>query len=407
MEDMRMIREVLGTAPAPSAETTARARAVLLAQVRADSATSRASDLAKPRRRRRAASWWSGRTRPAGRSDRAGTRWWRWSLGGLGISGAVAAALVAPAVLGPATVPGNPTGDGVESRSATVPIGDGDSAGTVLRLAAANARLDPAAQTRPGQFIYRVIDEGSLYVAGDAEGGGPVARIWQVRRHEMWYTVEGLHPARTRITEGVSRTPLTRADAEAAPELGYDLTAPPKVEEYGPAPGDEPPAGCTNCWETREPGDLYRPTPAYLAGLPTDPARLLGALRQAVSRQGSKHSPDQQVFTAILDLLRDAAPIMPPALRAALYQAVALIPGIERVGGRVELGGRQGVAIGRDGEATGDETEREELVFDTAGRELLGFRTVQIRTANGTTAGTLRSAHVVTFTIVDKVGEVR
>ncbi|MET8121635.1 CU044_5270 family protein [Micromonospora sp. NPDC005189] len=407
MDEVRMIREVLGTAPTPPAETTARARAALLAQARTDSATSRASDVAKPGRRRAAAMRWSGRTRPAGRSDRAGARWWHWSLGGLGISGAVAAALVVPAVLGPATVPGDPDRGGVASLPATVPIGDGDNAGTVLRLAAANARLDPAVQTRPGQFVYRVVEEGSLYVAGDVEGGGPVARIWQVRRHEMWYTAEGLHPARTRITEGVSRTPLTPADAEAARKLGYDLTAPPKVEEYGPAPGYQPPPGCTNCWATRDPGELYRPTPAYLAGLPTDAARLLETLRQAVSGQGSKHSPDQQVFTAVLDLLREAAPIMPPALRAALYHAVALIPGIERVGGRVELGGRQGVAIGRDGEATGNETEREELVFDTAGRELLGFRTVKIRTGNGIPAGTLSSAHVVTFTIVDRVGEVR
>ncbi|MBE1486311.1 CU044_5270 family protein [Plantactinospora soyae] len=405
MDEVRMIRDVLGKAPAPSAEAVARARAALLVQARTDSAATRTGDVATrtgdvvAQGRRRAA---AVRTRPAGRSHRLGARWWHWSLGGLGISAAVAAALVVPAILGPSTGPGDPDRGGV----ASLPIGDGDDAGTVLRLAAANARLDPAVEVRPGQFIYRVIAEGSLSVIGDVKADGPVARIWVVRRHEMWYTVEGLRSAQLRITEGASRTPLTPADAEAARKLGYDLTAPPRVEEHGPAPDYQPPADCESCPAVRDPGELYRPTPAYLASLPTDPARLLDTLRQAVGDQ-NKHSADQQVFTAVLDLLQEAAPIMPPKVRAALYQAVALIPGVERVDGRVDLAGRQGVAIGRDGESTGDETKREELVFDTAGRELLGFRTVQIRTARGIPAGTVAAEAVPTFTIVDRVGEVR
>ncbi|MEU8088849.1 CU044_5270 family protein [Micromonospora sp. NPDC049101] len=399
MDDVRMIRDVLGKAPAPSADATARARAALLVQARAESA---AGTVASPWRRRVAAV----RTRPAGRSDRLGARWWHVSLGGLGISAAVATALVVPAILGPATVPAGPDRGGVGSLPATVPIGDGDDAGTVLRLVAANARLDRAVEARPGQFIYRVGEERSLSLIGDIDGAGPLARVWVARRHEMWYTVEGLRTARMRITEGVSRTPLTPADAKLARELGYDLTAPPEVEEYGPAPDYQPPADCASCPAVRDPGDVYRPTPAYLASLPTDPARLLATLREAVGDQ-NKHSPDAQVFTRVLDLLREVAPIMPPDVRAALYQAVALIPGVERVEGRVELAGRQGVAIGRAGESTGDETQREELVFDTAGRELLGFRSVQIRTARGIPAGTVAAVQVPTFTIVDRVGEVR
>ncbi|MEU8283805.1 CU044_5270 family protein [Micromonospora sp. NPDC048905] len=395
MDDVRMIRDVLGKAPAPSAEATARARAALLVQARAES-------VASPWRRRFAAV----RIRPAGRSGRLGARWWHVSLGGLGISAAVATALVVPAILGPATVPGSPDRGGVGSLPATVPIGDGDDAGTVLRLVAANARLDRAAEARPGQFIYRVGEERSLSLIGDIDGAGPLARVWLARRHEMWSTVEGLRSARTRITEGVSRTPLTPADAKLARELGYDLTAPPEVEEYGPAPDYQPPADCASCPAVRDPGDVYRPTPAYLASLPTDPARLLATLREAVGDQ-NKHSPDGQVFTRVLDLLREVAPIVPPDVRAALYQAVALIPGVERVEGRVELAGRQGVAIGRDGESTGNDAQREELVFDAAGRELLGFRSVQIRTERGIPAGTVVAVEVPTFTIVDRVGEVR
>ncbi|MEU4531552.1 CU044_5270 family protein [Micromonospora ureilytica] len=402
MDEARMIRDVLGKAPAPSAEAMARARAALLVQARAESAAIRTGAVASPWHRRVAAV----RIRPAGRRHRRGARWWHWSLAGLGVSAAVATALIVPAILTPATVPGGPDRGGVDSIPATVPIGDGDDAGTVLRLVAANARLDPAVEIRPGQFIYRVVAEGSLSVIGDVEGPGPVARVWVVRRHEMWYTVEGLRSARLRITEGVSRTPLTPADAEVARELGYDLTAPPKVEEYGPAPDYQPPADCASCPAVRDPGEVYRPTPAYLASLPTDPARLLDILREAVGSQ-NKHSADQQVFTTVLDLLREAVPIMSPEVRAALYRAVALIPGVERVDGPVDLAGRQGVAIGRDGESTEDETRREELVFDTAGRELLGFRTVQIRKARGVPAGTVTADAVPTYTIVDRVGEVR
>jgi hypothetical protein len=414
MDDLRMIRELLGDAPTPSPETMARARLALLEQARAE-AVGQADTASAPDRRRRYAALGRrrryvaalGRTRQVGRASRPQSRWWSWSLGGLGISGAVAAALVVPAILGPtAAVPGGPDQSGVASAPAGVAIGDGDDAGVVLRLAAANARHAPAVEIRPDQFIYRVGEERYLHVIGDVEGDGPVARIWVARRHENWYSPQGLTSARLRITEDASRTPLTPADAEAARKLGYDLTPSPRVEEHGPASGYEPPTGCTACGVTRDPGEWYQPTPEYLASLPTDPARLLAKVRQDVGDQ-NKHSADQEVFTAILDLLRVAAPIVPPEVRAALYQAVALIPGVERIDGRVELGGRQGVAIGRVNDPTADDTVREELVFDISGRELLGFRTVKVRATKEYPAGTVVAQDVPTFKVVDHPGEVR
>lgn len=399
MDDLRMVRDVLGDAPAPSTETAARARAALLERAASGSAV---AGLAASGRRRGAAGPRSTRNRPAGRN----TGWWRWSLGGgLGISGAVAAALVVPALLGPtATVPTGPVGGGSTSLPATVAIGDGDDAGTVLRLVAANAGLGQRPPARPGQFVYRVSEDTFFRLIGDPAGDGPVARIREGRRHELWYTVDGLRAARTRITEGVSRVPLTPADAEAARKLGYDLSAPPKVEEHGPAPDYQPPADCETCPAVRDPGAFYRPTPEYLAGLPTDPARLLATLRKDVGDQ-NKHAPDQEVFTGIMDLLREAYPIVPTEQRAALYRAVALIPGVERVAGQVELGGRQGVAIGRVDDPTADPTQRRELVFDTSGRELLGFRDVSVRAANGVPAGTVVYQSALSFTVVDRVGE--
>ncbi|MEE6259273.1 CU044_5270 family protein [Plantactinospora sonchi] len=406
-DDLRMIRDVLGDVPAPSAETVARSRAALVERARNESALSTSDGVtARGLRRARAAAGLhrAGVARPAGRK----TGWWRWSIGGgLGISGAVAAALVVP-MLGPtATVPEDPDRGGSTSQPATVAIGDRDDAGTVLRLAAANARLGSAVEFRAGQFIYRVVEEEHTGLIGDVEGDGPVAMIRVGRRHEMWSTIEGLRAMRTRISNGTSRTPVTPADAEAVRKLGYDLNAPPQVEEDGPAPGNEPPPGCTTCWETRDPGELYRPTPAYLASLPTDPVRLLDTLRTAVGDR-NKHSPDQEVFTAALDLLKEADPIMPPDVRAALYQAVALIPGVERIDGQVELGGRQGIAIGRVNDAaTLDDSQREELVFDTTGRELLGFRIVTVRASRGLPAGTVVFQSAPRYAFVDQIGETR
>lgn len=93
------------------------------------------------------------------------------------------------------------------------------------------------------------------------------------------------------------------------------------------------------------------------AGLSSDPQELL---QQLVQLDGAVSTPKEE-FTAVGDVLRmtDA----PPAVRANIYRAAALIPGVESLGTVLDHSGRPGLGL-----AYGDE----ELIFDSHTGELLG-----------------------------------
>lgn len=95
-----------------------------------------------------------------------------------------------------------------------------------------------------------------------------------------------------------------------------------------------------------------------LYALPTDPSQLTTALRADVKGAG----PDAQseLFTIVGDLLRESP--APPALRKALYDVAAGIPGVHLTGPVTDSTGRTGTGVERGGET---------LVIDPADGALL------------------------------------
>ena len=106
-----------------------------------------------------------------------------------------------------------------------------------------------------------------------------------------------------------------------------------------------------------------------MLAFPTDPRAIYTRLRAQVEDKG--HSPDGEVFTEIGDALRETA--VPAGLRAGLYGALALIPGVELVGDTTDRAGRHGVAV-----AFTEVGMRNELIFDPATSEMLAERTVLV-----------------------------
>lgn len=104
---------------------------------------------------------------------------------------------------------------------------------------------------------------------------------------------------------------------------------------------------------------------AVLAALPTDPQQLLDQVTATTTADIA--DPASASFEAIGDLL--AGSLAPPQIVAALYQAAALIPGIELVPDAVDAAGRTGtgIALVRDG-------ERREWIFDPVTHTYLGAR---------------------------------
>ena len=119
-----------------------------------------------------------------------------------------------------------------------------------------------------------------------------------------------------------------------------------------------------------------------LSKLPRDPHRLLNSIYKQTLGRGQ--SVDGAALGYIADLLRTG--VVPAELRAALYKAAAMIPGVTVTEGQANLDGRTGVAIGRLEE--GPAKTREELIIDPVTGLLIGERSVLSQDQEGIPAGT-------------------
>lgn len=126
-----------------------------------------------------------------------------------------------------------------------------------------------------------------------------------------------------------------------------------------------------------QPGGIYTED---MSSLPRDPHRLLNSIYKRTLGKGQ--SVDGEALVFIADLLRTG--IVPADLRAALYKAAAMIPGVTVMEGQANLEGRTGVAIGRD-EGT---FSRQEIIIDPQTGQLIGERQVVTRDYGVIPAGT-------------------
>jgi hypothetical protein len=127
-----------------------------------------------------------------------------------------------------------------------------------------------------------------------------------------------------------------------------------------------------------------------VTGLPTDPQALLRTLESGA--YGAPNDPSA-AFSAVGELLQDPKDTS-PALRSALYQAAALIPGTEALGTIADHAGQQGQGIGltKDG-------VRSELIVDPSSGQLLGTEDVAFDPSAASEA-LIQSARVVPAGVV-------
>ncbi|HEY4226678.1 MAG TPA: CU044_5270 family protein [Pseudolysinimonas sp.] len=132
-----------------------------------------------------------------------------------------------------------------------------------------------------------------------------------------------------------------------------------------------------------------------LTALPRDPRQLLNYIYRTTAGQGT--SPDGEALAFIADTLRTG--VVPADLRAALYKALAGIPGVSISDRDATLDGRTGVAFGRN-EGNG---LRQEIIIDPSTGLLIGEREVVLRDGilPGVPAGESMGWTAVTTTVVD------
>ncbi|XIE81431.1 CU044_5270 family protein [Streptomyces sp. SBR177] len=243
----------------------------------------------------------------------------------------------------------------------------------VLTRAASAASAGPVPDARPEQYVY--VESLVAHAARRADGGS--AALPPAHRRQVWLSADGARPG------------LLREDG--APDSVLDEPGPVyELDHPGATPGPR----------TLRPAapSIDRPTPAFLAALPTDPEALLARVHED-TRATAGRDPHQRAFTAIGTLLAETW--APPRVTAALYGAAARIPGTRLLPTATDAAGREGVAVAR----TGADGEQTQWIFDRRTSAFLGQRTTLTRPTPAGPPGTvLSTTAVLTRGIADHPG---
>jgi hypothetical protein len=232
-----------------------------------------------------------------------------------------------------------------------IPLGSGAtqpaSAAVLLDRAAAAALAQPTPTDR--QLIYS--DTAIYYATYPAHGGHRPSGHVMVRQQEWQSPVSP--SAFYRTTPCDVDGDLQRGQATCSFQGGY------------------------------APGATSYSTYAGLRTLPTTPGRLLAYLAGLPSGGQSRY--DREWSGA--NLIANLNPVLPPKFGAALFRAVARIPGTVLLHGATDAAGAHGIGLARPAGGV-----QEELIFDPSTYRLIGQQEIVLHEVHGRAVGYVTSA---------------
>lgn len=240
--------------------------------------------------------------------------------------------------------------------------GHGDAEPAVARVLHQVADVAAGQQPQspgPRQFLYtrsrNAYLSAATYSPDCEERPCEATEEWSVlvpRQHESWVPFDSSRFGRVRTVTG---KPRFLSEGQRA---GWVAAGSPPLSRAGRV----------------EDSTLTGGVPLDGEDLPTDPATLR-QLIEAREIPGVEGPPGEaQTFTLIGDMLRHA--YLPSAVRAALYQATAELPGVELLGEVEDPVGRPGTGIAYTDRKDGT---RHELILDPETSALLGERDSLVR----------------------------
>ena len=277
--------------------------------------------------------------------------------------------------------------------------GSGDRLGATAEAAevlnnAADATIrtsDPV--VGPGQYL--LVDTKAAYSYGNSTTPGEYY-TWLVSQDKQLYV-----PA-DRAEEWVLNqdpsVPLQffddasrRFEEKQRLELEDPAREPVATVPYGPlmrAPGG-------NFYDAEQTIFNGMPLGEALEAAPRDPQALLEFIEKRNGGKGA--SPEEQAFKTITEALGTG--VIPADLRAALYEAAALMPGVTVLDRQATLDGRTGLAIGM---TKADRMARVEMIIDPDTGLLIGEREVLLADWAGMPSGATPVWTAITTSVVDE-----
>jgi hypothetical protein len=225
----------------------------------------------------------------------------------------------------------------------------------------------------PGQYLYHATHTWAMrgFKGGDADGLSYLSELVT----EVWVPADRTREWMLRSHTTGKRIWLrgSEADYPRLPKSPQDET----VERKAPCGDFVPEPGQRAC---AVPGSWMNPTPEFFATLPTDSRQLYDRLRKDTADKGT--DPDYEVMVYINDAIGTG--LVPAKVRANLYRAAALVPGLQITDQHVNLDGRPGIALSI--ERAGQRTE---TIIDPETGQYIGQRTVRTEGSSHIPAGTV------------------
>jgi len=142
-------------------------------------------------------------------------------------------------------------------------------------------------------------------------------------------------------------------------------------------------------------GSFSNPTPEFIASLPKDPKELYARLKE------DGHTDDSGVLTSARAALQSGQ--FPAEVRANIFRALALLPGLVVTDKKANLDGKEGVALGI--KYYEDFTE---IIIDPENGDFIGGRDTVAQDEpddrGGLEKGTVRQSYAVTSGVVNSLG---
>jgi len=268
--------------------------------------------------------------------------------------------------------------------TATVTLWPGDDGpmGTdlVLHRAAAAVRSDTALAPRPDQWVY--IETETKGGLGEVRGARPANPGATTSRYQTWTPAAAGRPTEFCPVPVLPAHDLHKAKQEKG-SCPVRLTQKTIIRVDGKEE--------VRLMLATPPGTWDPDDQRFIGALPTDPRPLLQKVYEYADRRvaqlGPEFNRDQEAFGIVTDTLDGYAPA---SLRAALYEALARIPGVTITKDATDLIGRHGLGITR---TAGDQSTQ--IVLDRKTYRYLGDRVTDGRTV-------VRSSAQLRAAVVDK-----